>query len=92
MSPFVSKEGTPMKKLLKRLHPERRYLTELEVCERYDVVPLTLRRWDEDPTLGFPPPLIIRGRKFRDEDELLAFDAKLVRQGRQTKARKAEAA
>jgi hypothetical protein len=31
-------------------------------------------RWDHDPELNFPKPTYIRGRKYRDEEELDAFD------------------
>ena len=33
----------------------------------------TLRRWDEDPEVGLPPPRIIKGRIYRDRDEVIAF-------------------
>ncbi len=60
-----------------KLHrPGRRYMTEPQVCARYGVVPLTLRRWDQDPELGFPAPVFIRGRKYRDEEEILAWEAR----------------
>ena len=58
---------------MKRLLPERK------VCERYGVTPITLRRWDQDPRLNFPKALVIRKRKYRDADELDAFDTRLTR-------------
>lgn len=27
---------------------------------------VSLHRWDKDPSVGFPPPIYIRNRKFRD--------------------------
>lgn len=42
------------------------------VAERYDVVVRTLERWDATPDLGFPPPVYIRRRRFR---ELIALEA-----------------
>jgi hypothetical protein len=43
--------------------------------ERYRVSRMTGYRWDKDPDLNFPKPIRIRKRKYRDEDELDAFDA-----------------
>jgi predicted DNA-binding transcriptional regulator AlpA len=53
----------------------KRLLPDPQVCQRYGVTPMTLWRWDRDPTLGFPKPIYIRNRKYRDERELDAFDA-----------------
>ena len=36
---------------------------------------MTLWRWDRDPQLHFPKAIRIRGRKYRDQGELDAFDA-----------------
>ena len=52
-----------------------RYLPEKQVAARYGVHVVSLARLDKDPKLGFPPPIRIRGRKYRDQDELDAFDA-----------------
>ena len=54
---------------------QKRLLPDPQVCERYGVTGMTLYRWDRDPDLGFPKPIYIRGRKYRDERELDAFDA-----------------
>jgi hypothetical protein len=42
--------------------------------ERYGVCLSTLYRWDRNPRLNFPKPYRINGRKYRDDDELDAFD------------------
>jgi hypothetical protein len=34
--------------------------------KRYDVCTRTLSRWDEKPELGFPPPIYINGRRYRE--------------------------
>jgi hypothetical protein len=34
------------------------------VAERFNVVPRTVERWQLDPRLGFPRPLIINRRKY----------------------------
>ena len=52
----------------------KKLLPEPLVRERYGVCDMTLRRWDADATLDFPPPIRIRNRKYRDEAELDAFD------------------
>ena len=35
---------------------------------------MTITRWTRDPELNFPQPLVIRNRKYRDLDELEAFE------------------
>jgi hypothetical protein len=55
---------------MKKLIPEAR------MRARYGgVTAMTIHRWDNDPDLRFPPPIYIRGRKYRDEEQLDAFDA-----------------
>jgi predicted DNA-binding transcriptional regulator AlpA len=54
---------------------ETRLLPDSKVAARYGISHMTLWRWDRDPTLNFPKPVRIRGRKYRDEGELDAFDA-----------------
>jgi DNA-binding transcriptional MerR regulator len=51
-----------------------RKIPDREVAERYGVVARTLRRWEENPELGFPKALLINRRKYRDEDELIAWE------------------
>jgi hypothetical protein len=52
----------------------KKLIPDPEVWKRYGVTPMTGWRWDHDPTLNFPKPVRIRGRKYRDADELDAFD------------------
>jgi predicted DNA-binding transcriptional regulator AlpA len=56
----------------------KRLLPDPLVCRRYNVSAMTIWRWDHDPQLDFPKPIRIRGRKYRDEDALDAFDARMV--------------
>jgi hypothetical protein len=49
-------------------------LSDRLVAERYDVTVRTLERWDEKPELGFPPPVRIRRRRYREIDKLDAWD------------------
>jgi hypothetical protein len=52
-----------------------KYKPDTQVArERYSVHPTTLWRWDRDPTLGFPPPIRINNRKYRDVEALDAWD------------------
>jgi predicted DNA-binding transcriptional regulator AlpA len=53
----------------------KKLIPDPKVMERYSVSAMSLWRWDHDPDLKFPRPIVIRGRKYRDEAELDAFDA-----------------
>ena len=59
-----------------------RMLADRRVCERYDVVPRTLARWDANAELSFPKPVVINGRKYRIESELDAWDRQQAAKGR----------
>ena len=48
--------------------------------ERYHVHPHTLRRWDKNPALKFPPPIYMNGRRYRDVEKLDAWDQKNSRE------------
>jgi hypothetical protein len=53
----------------------KKYIPDPVVArDRYHVNPRTLPRWDDKPELGFPPPIYINGRKYRDEERLDQFD------------------
>jgi hypothetical protein len=54
-------------------------IAESKTSKRYGVCTRTLDRWDDQPELGFPPPVWINGRKYRDTDRLDAFDQARVR-------------
>jgi hypothetical protein len=52
-----------------------RKLPTRAVCERYgNVSDRTISRWQANPALNFPKPIVINNRKYFDEDELTAFD------------------
>jgi hypothetical protein len=40
---------------------------------------MTIYRWTNDPTLGFPPPIKIRNKNFRSRRALEEFKARIVR-------------
>ena len=50
--------------------------------DRYGVCLRTLDRWDNTPNLNFPKPRYINKRKFRDSDELDAWDRNPARRVR----------
>jgi hypothetical protein len=44
------------------------------VSARYNVSDRTVARWERDPDLNFPKPLVINRRKYFSEDDLTAWD------------------
>jgi hypothetical protein len=46
------------------------FLADPEVQRRYGVSAMTLWRWDHNPKLGFPKPLVINRRKYRRVSDL----------------------
>jgi predicted DNA-binding transcriptional regulator AlpA len=56
---------------------EKRLIPDYLVQKRYGVTSMTVWRWDHDPTLDFPKPYRIKGRKYRNADELDEFDARM---------------
>ena len=61
--------------------PDDEWVPDPVVCQEFGITAMTLWRWDRDPTLNFPKAKRIRGRKYRDESELDAFDASRERDG-----------
>jgi hypothetical protein len=55
-------------------------LPDPAVAKRYGVHPFTLRRWDENPDLGFPPLVLVNGRRYREVAKLDAWDKKNSRE------------
>lgn len=52
-----------------------RYLTASQVRTRFgNISSMSLWRWEQDEELGFPKPLIIKGRKFYPEDEIAKWE------------------
>jgi hypothetical protein len=52
----------------------KRLIPDSVVAARYGRHVCTLTRWERDPELAFPKRIQIRGRNYRDEAELDAFD------------------
>jgi hypothetical protein len=44
------------------------------VCKRFNVCDRTIARWQRDPKLGFPSPILINGRKYFDENEIVQWE------------------
>jgi predicted DNA-binding transcriptional regulator AlpA len=71
IQPEVTGRRSPANRSKKRLLGIR------AVMARYgDCADRTIDRWVADPKLGFPNPIKINRRRFWDEDEFDAFDAK----------------
>jgi hypothetical protein len=57
--------------------PKRPLWPSRTVCEFFaDIVPRSLHRWKNDPTLNFPQPIRINGRDYYVPDEIEAFALK----------------
>ena len=54
-------------------HPSRKLPTRL-LCERFNVCDRTIARWQLDPKLGFPSPIVINGRKYFDENKVVQWE------------------
>ena len=52
----------------------RTYLPGPQTARRYGVSDRTISRWEADPKLGFPQPMIVNGRKFHPLDALEAWE------------------
>lgn len=52
------------------------------VWSEFGVCSMTGLRWTNDPEMGFPPPIKIRGRNYRSRKALEAFKKKLLTQAR----------
>ena len=54
---------------------EGKLIPDRLVALRYDVHVRTLARWEAMPGLGFPPPVYIRRRRYREIEKLDAWDS-----------------
>jgi predicted DNA-binding transcriptional regulator AlpA len=61
----------------------KRLLTAKEVRQRFgNISDMSLWRWIESETLGFPKPVYIMRRRFWDADEVEAFIARQAETGK----------
>lgn len=70
--------------------PPPTWIPDPLVARRYGVNPRTLRRWDEDPTLGFPPVIIINSRRYRELSALEDWERRTAARARSAKATRLE--
>ncbi|WP_256807767.1 AlpA family transcriptional regulator [Bradyrhizobium sp. Bra64] len=56
-----------------------RKLPTKSVCARYGVCDRTIARWERDPDLSFPQPMLLNGRKYYDEAALADWDRAQIR-------------
>lgn len=66
--------------LTKRCEEDVHYLPARKVWERFDVSPMTLHRWLNNPALRFPRPKYIGRYRYWDVVELEAYERDLPRQ------------
>lgn len=52
------------------------YLTAPQVRKRYSVTDMSLWRWQKNPDLGFPTPLVINRRRYWREHDLIEWERK----------------
>jgi hypothetical protein len=52
------------------------YLAAKRVQERYDITDRTLDRWLNNPEIDFPRPMVVNGRRYFRETELVAWERK----------------
>jgi hypothetical protein len=51
-------------------------IKRVQTAKRYSVCVRTIERWEADPDLGFPPCMLVNGRRYDDVEALNAWDAK----------------
>jgi hypothetical protein len=54
--------------------PRPKLLPDPKVAARYDVHTRTIKRWDKNPALNFPPAIKINDRSYRDVAQLDSWD------------------
>jgi hypothetical protein len=64
-----------------------RWLPDPLVAKRYQVSPRTLRRWDQDPALDFPPVIIVNARRYRELAALEEWERRTAANARSEKAK-----
>jgi hypothetical protein len=79
-----------MAKKKARLQGPPRWIPDPLVAERHQINPRTLRRWDPDATLGFPPVIIINARRYRELAALEEWERHAAANARSAKARQFE--
>jgi hypothetical protein len=68
--------------------PPPTWLPDPLVARRYRVSGRTLRRWDLDVSLGFPPVIVINSRRYREVAALEEWERRTAANARSAKAKR----
>src|SRR4051812_34176269 len=66
------------------------FVPDPQVAKEFNITLMSLWRWTNDPTLGFPPPIQIRGKNFRSRKQIEAFKQEMIRRAIATRNKQAE--
>jgi predicted DNA-binding transcriptional regulator AlpA len=73
------RDNTPRHSKVLELPPDHLVPDRIVRNELGDVSLMTIYRWTNDPTLGFPPPIKIRNKNFRSRRAIEEFKARMMR-------------
>ena len=62
-------------------------LRTVQVARRFNVVSRTIERWEQDPELNFPKPLVVNGRKYWRREEVEHWERALDADGPKASSR-----
>jgi hypothetical protein len=54
---------------------------DVVIRREFGVSPMSIFRWERDPSLDFPRPVIIRGRRYFFRDQIKLFKDRLIAAG-----------
>ncbi len=58
---------------------QQAYLTRPQVKARYQISEMTMWRWEKNPDLNFPQPMVVGRRKYFKEEDLTAWERDRVK-------------
>jgi len=58
---------------------QQSYLTRPQVKARYQISEMTMWRWEKNPDLKFPQPMVVGRRKYFKEEDLTAWERDRVK-------------
>jgi hypothetical protein len=64
------------------------WVPDPQVLREFNISSMTLHRWDNDPTLGFPPKYTIRRHNFRSRKALEEFKRRVIETALKTQRRR----
>lgn len=62
-----------------------------QVCREFNVTKMTIHRWSNDETLGFPPKIKIRQFNYRSRAALEEFKTRMVQQAIEARSERKKA-